>query len=135
MGKGDGRRDNVMGRGDGRSSHSVGPDMDDSIMRGTAANGNAVEAKGGGGDAAAKLAKKFRCANAVLLLAAAVWIVERSLSLSRQRAGRSTIYLAHCFPSNFASDGISIYPCIYLSDLPQWLHDLLGYVIENGLII
>ncbi|CAM9829046.1 unnamed protein product, partial [Ectocarpus fasciculatus] len=59
-GKGDGRRENVVGRGDGRSSHSVGPDMDDSIMRGTAATGNAVEAKGGGVDAAAELAKKFR---------------------------------------------------------------------------
>ncbi|CAN0246879.1 unnamed protein product, partial [Ectocarpus sp. 13 AM-2016] len=59
-GKGDGRRENVVGRGDGRSNHSVGPDMDDSIMRGTAANVNAVEAEGGGCDAAAELAKKFR---------------------------------------------------------------------------
>lgn len=59
--------------------------MDDSIMRGTAANGNAVEAKGGGCDAAAELAKKFRCVTAGLCVCCCLDSGEISLALSPKR--------------------------------------------------
>lgn len=48
------------GRGDRHSTHAaVGPDMDDSIMRGTGAN-SVSSAGAGDGDGVAELAKKFR---------------------------------------------------------------------------
>jgi len=51
------------GKGDRQSPQVVGPDMEDSIMRGTGANtvGGVAEGARGGSDAAAELAKKFRC--------------------------------------------------------------------------
>ncbi len=51
------------GKGDRQSAHVVGPDMEDSIMNPTGANGvggGAADGAGGDGDAAAELAKKFR---------------------------------------------------------------------------
>lgn len=53
------------GRGDRHAAHAVGPDMDDSIMRGTGANSvgpSKPDGAGGGDDAVAELAKKFRWA-------------------------------------------------------------------------
>lgn len=44
---------------DRQSQSAIGPDMEDSIMRGTGANSIAGPADGGGG-AVAELAKKFR---------------------------------------------------------------------------
>lgn len=52
---GDGRRNAPDSQGG-----AIGPDMDDSIMRGTGANSAGVTAGEGGGNGAAELAKKFR---------------------------------------------------------------------------